>query len=84
MFRNGKWLNRNTKIKNNTIELYTSTKNDDIKYSYFMGEYYEVKNRFLQVHTRCFNIFLICALMSDFSIEPGIFIVLLCEIRHLI
>ena len=46
MFKNGKWLNRNTKIKNNTIEFYTSIKNDDIKYSYFMGEHYEVKNRF--------------------------------------
>lgn len=43
MFKNGKWLNRNTKIKQtklkkNTVELYTSIKNDDIKYSYFMGE----------------------------------------------
>ena len=46
MFKKGKWLNRNTKIKNNTIEFYTSIKNDDIKYSYFMGEHYEVKNRF--------------------------------------
>ena len=43
-----------------------------------MGEYVGSEKQILQVHTRCFNIFLICALMKTFPLNLKFLLLFYC------